>query len=192
MRRIMQASVVMLLLASCASDSTPPRNTDNACSILAERPDYARALRASEAKWGVPMHLQMATIYQESSFRGDARPPRRYFLGFIPRGRISTSYGYAQALDGTWEEYQQKEGGRWARRDHIGDAADFIGWTMTQTNRSLGISKHDAVNQYLAYHEGRTGYRRGTYRNKSWLMNVAYRVESRATRYQGQLATCRR
>lgn len=191
MRRIMQASVVMLLLASCASDSTPPRNIDNACSILAERPDYARALRASEAKWGVPMHLQMATIYQESSFRGDARPPRRYFLGFIPRGRASTSYGYAQALDGTWEEYQEKEGGRWARRDHIADAADFIGWTMTQTNRSLGISKHDAVNQYLVYHEGRTGYRRGTYRNKAWLMNVARRVETRAARYQGQLSSCR-
>lgn len=182
----------MLLLASCASNVTPPRNIDNACSILDERPDYARAMRAAERKWGVPVHVQMATIYQESSFRGNARPPRRYFLGFIPRGRISTSYGYPQALDGTWEEYQQKEGGRWARRDRISDAADFIGWNMTQTTRSLGISKHDARNQYLAYHEGRTGYRRGTYHNKAWLMDVARRVASRAARYQGQLAGCLR
>lgn len=190
MRKIVQACVMMLVLASCASNATPPRNTDNACSIMGERPDFARAMRAAEQKWGVPVHVQMATIYQESGFRGDARPPRRYLLGFIPRGRISSSYGYSQALDGTWEEYEQEEGGRWARRDHIADAADFIGWNMAKTTRVLGISKHDARNQYLAYHEGRTGYRRGDYRNKAWLMDVARRVEARAAKYQVQLMAC--
>ncbi|WP_128254279.1 lytic transglycosylase [Falsirhodobacter deserti] len=191
MRKLIQACAVMLLVASCASNATPPRNATNACAILAERPDFARAMRASERKWGVPVHVQMATIYQESSFRGDARPPRRWLLGFIPRGRASSSYGYAQALDSTWREYQEKEGGRWARRDRIHDAADFIGWTMSQTERSMGISRHDAANQYLVFHEGRTGYRRGTYRNKPWLMNVARRVETRAANYKRQLASCR-
>lgn len=190
MRKTILALLGMMLLASCGASMTPPQNAENACSILRERPDYARALRASESKWGVPMHVQMATIYQESSFRGDARPARRYIFGIIPGGRASSSYGYAQALDGTWEEYQQKEGGRMARRDRIDDAADFIGWTMTQTSNSLGIAKHDAANQYLAFHEGRTGYRRGNYRNKPWLMNVANRVSDRAAKYQSQLQSC--
>ena len=32
-----------------------------------------------------------------------------------------------------------------------------------------GVPLHDAYNQYLAYHEGKAGYARGSYRGKSWL-----------------------
>lgn len=192
MGRTIAAIFVMLMLAGCAGNTTPPRNAENACAIFAQRPDYARAMRAAERKWGVPVHVQMATIYQESSFRGDARTPRRYFLGIIPRGRISSAYGYAQAIDGTWEDYKRAEGRSFARRDRIHDAADFIGWNMDQTTRHLGISKYDVSNQYLAYHEGRAGYARGSYRSKAWLMSTARRVDARAARYQLQLASCGR
>ncbi|WP_136682952.1 transglycosylase SLT domain-containing protein [Falsirhodobacter xinxiangensis] len=191
MSRIIPTALILLALAGCASNSRPPSNAENACAILQERPDFARAVHASEAKWGVPAHVQLATMYQESSFRGDARPPRRWFLGFIPRGRASTAYGYGQALDGTWEEYQQKEGGWAARRDNIHHAADFMGWSMNETSRSLGISKYDAANQYLAYHEGRTGYRQGRYLQKPWLMGVAARVDTRSQKYANQLRSCR-
>ncbi|MDO6586166.1 lytic transglycosylase [Salipiger sp. 1_MG-2023] len=194
MSRWLRALVLVLLAASCGGgggNGTAPRDLENACAILNERPHYARAFRAAERKWGVPVHVQMATIYQESKFISDARTPFRYALGVIPYGRQSSAFGYSQALDGTWDEYLEDTGQRRARRDDIRDAVDFMGWYMSGTNASLGISKYDARNQYLAYHEGRTGYKRGTYNSKAWLVRVADDVGKRALVYQVQLATCR-
>ena len=107
-------------------------------------------------------------------------------------GRQSSAFGYSQALDGTWEEYQIAEGGKRARRDDIDDATDFMGWYMNNTRDRNGISLADARNQYLAYHEGHTGYKRGSYRAKSWLMRIAGEVGERAVVYDAQLATCPR
>ncbi|HAB38198.1 MAG TPA: lytic transglycosylase, partial [Rhodobacteraceae bacterium] len=68
---------------------------------------------------------------------------------------------------------------------------DFMGWYMAETNRKLGISLSDARNQYLAYHEGRGGYARGSHRKKSWLLRVADKVERRSQMYANQLRNCR-
>jgi hypothetical protein len=138
----------------------------------------------------VPIHVQMATFHQESKFIGNARTPHRYALGIIPMGRQSSAYGYSQALDGTWEEYED-EVGRWgARRDRIDDAADFMGWYMDISTQKLGISKWDAQSQYLAYHEGRTGFANQSYLGKPWLMDVSAKVAERAEMYRAQLASC--
>jgi hypothetical protein len=134
----------------------------------------------------------MATIYQESKFIGNARTPLRFALGVIPMGRQSSAYGFSQALDSTWDEYRADTGKRRARRDNIRDAADFMGWYMDGTTKSVGVSKRDARNQYLAYHEGRTGYRRGTYKSKAWLLRVANEVGNRANTYEQQLRRCGR
>ena len=192
MKRMMQIGCLLLLAACGGSGGSgkAPHSLDNACSILSQRPGYLRAFRASERKWGVPVHVQMATIYQESKFISDARTPLRYSLGVIPVGRQSSAFGYSQALDATWKEYQQQEGGRRTRRDDIRDATDFMGWYMVQSNRELGISLADARNQYLAYHDGRSGYRRGTYNGKPWLVRVAGEIESRAEIYRVQLQAC--
>jgi hypothetical protein len=191
MSRSYRALILVLLVASCGSSyNASPRNMENACAILKQRPEYAKAFRATERKWGVPAHVQMATIYQESKFDGDARTPFRYALGVIPMGRQSSAYGYAQAIDGTWDEYRARTGSRFAQRDRIRDATDFIGWYMNESQARNGIALHDARNQYLAYHEGQTGFARGTYRNKSWLMRVANDVQSRSDMYAVQLSAC--
>lgn len=183
---------LVLVLAGCGGGKHPPRNLDNACSIIDQRPQYLRALERTERRWGVPVHVQMAVIYQESKFDGDARTPYRFALGVIPMGRQSSAYGYSQALDGTWDEYK-RETGRWrARRDDIDDATDFMGWYMNRTHEKLGIRLDDARNQYLAYHEGHTGYSRGSYRSKGWLVNVANSVGARSQTYKTQLERCRR
>ncbi len=194
MSRLLRASILLLLLASCGGGGkySAPRDLDDACAILRERPEYARAMKAAERRWGVPVHVQMATIHQESKFIGNARTPHRFALGIIPMGRQSSAYGYSQALDGTWEEYQQEQGRRSARRDRISDATDFMGWYMDGSEEGLGISKWDARSQYLAYHEGRTGFANGSYNAKSWLVEVADRVQSRSERYQSQLQSCGR
>ena len=194
MGRFLRAAVLLVLLASCGGGGkfSAPRDLDNACAIVAERPQYYKAMRATQRKWGVPVHVQMATIHQESKFVGNARTPHTYVLGIIPMGRQSSAYGFSQALDGTWEEYQKAEGGRRARRDRIDDATDFVGWYMDQSERGLGIAKTDARNQYLAYHEGRTGFANGTYNSKAWLVAIADKVAARAERYRVQLQSCGR
>jgi len=193
MSRLLRASILLMLLASCGGGNySAPRNLDNACAILDERPQYYRAMKNAERRWGIPVHVQMATFHQESKFIGNARTPHRYALGVIPMGRQSSAYGYSQALDGTWEEYED-EVGRWgARRDRIDDAADFMGWYMDISTQRLGISKWDAQAQYLAYHEGRTGYANQSYLGKPWLMDVSAKVAQRAEMYRAQLASCGR
>lgn len=193
MSRIVLALILLLAVASCGGGhKSPPRNLDNACSIIKQRPEYLKAFRATERRWGVPVHVQMATIYHESRFDGDARTPHKYLLGVIPMGRQSSAYGYSQALDGTWDDYRRDTGRSRAKRDRIRDASDFMGWYMNKSREKNGIPLYDARNQYLAYHEGHTGYARSTYRAKSWLMRVADQVEDRALMYQAQLATCGR
>jgi hypothetical protein len=193
MSRFLRASLVVLCLASCGGSRNypAPRQLDDACAILRERPQYLRAMEQAERRWGIPVHVQMATIYQESKFVGNARTPHTFALGVIPMGRQSTAYGYSQALNGTWEEYQRSAGSRRAKRDDFGDATDFMGWYMDESTRSLGISKDDAEAQYLAYHEGRTGYASQSYESKPWLVEVAAAVEGRSQMYREQLASCR-
>lgn len=193
MSRLLRASILLMLLASCGGGNySAPRNLDNACALAAERPQYFRAMKNTERRWGIPIHVQMATFHQESKFIGNARTPHRYALGIIPMGRQSSAYGYSQALDGTWEEYEEAVG-RWgARRDRIDDAADFMGWYMDISTQRLGISKWDAQAQYLAYHEGRTGYANQSYLGKPWLMDVSAKVAERAEMYRAQLTSCGR
>ena len=193
MSRALRASILLfLLLASCGSRYAAPANLDDACAIAAERPDYYRAMEAADRKWGVPVWEQMAIIHQESKFVGNAKTPRKYFLWIIPAGRVSSAYGYSQALDSTWDDYQNATHNYWGLRSHISDATDFLGWYIDGSTRILHISKTDVRDQYLAYHEGRGGYQAGSYRGKSWLIAVADRVSQRATMYQHQLASCHR
>lgn len=142
-------------------------------------------------KYGVPIHVPMAMMYQESSFRSDALPARDYvFFGLIPWGRISSAYGYSQALTPTWQDYIRETGNRGADRDDFDDAIDFMGWFISKTYKINGISKWDAYTQYLNYHEGWGGYRKKTYNKKQWLVKVAKKVNDRSYRYAKQLKTC--
>ncbi len=191
MTKILSALCILMFLAGCGGgNKVSPKNLDNACSIVDQRPKYLRAMKKSNKKWGVPVPVQMAIIHQESKFDGDARTPYRWELGVIPMGRQSSAFGYSQALDGTWDEYRSETGNRGAKRDKIADATDFMGWYMNKTRDKLGIPLSDARRQYLAYHDGWTGYRRGTYKSKGWLVNVAARVGDRAVLYDRQLRSC--
>lgn len=192
MSRLLKLAIVGLVASCGGGNYSAPRELDNACAIVAERPAYYRAMKASERRWGVPIHVQMAAIHQESKFVRDARTPHQYALGVIPVGRQSSAFGYSQALDGTWEEYQKETGNRRARRDDIRDATDFMGWYMHNSSLRLGISKWDAAGQYLAYHEGRNGFARQSYLAKPWLVRVAAQVGQRGQMYRAQLAACRK
>ena len=180
----------ILLVAACAT--APPREPDNLCAIFEEKRDWYKASEAAANRWGAPVHVPMAIMYQESSFRHDARPPMRYFLGFIPLGRPSSAYGYSQAKTASWQDYQRESGNGWADRNDFGDAVDFVQWYIDKSRRVNGVSKWDAYALYLNYHEGWTGYKRRTYANKSWLIDAARRVDARAKRYATQYNSCKK
>ncbi|MAL10882.1 MAG: hypothetical protein CMF74_14610 [Maricaulis sp.] len=167
-----------------------PDQVEDACLILEDNRSWWRDLRRSERRWGIPPAVQLAILKRESSFNAHARPARTRLLGIIPGPRPSSAYGYAQALDGTWDWYRDQTGNRGADRDDFGDAVDFIGWYGQMSGRLSGIRHDDARALYLAYHEGHTGYNNGSYRSKGWLMRVAEDVARDATRYQGQLDGC--
>ncbi|MEL6264883.1 MAG: lytic transglycosylase [Pseudomonadota bacterium] len=181
----------LVALGSCSSaPEGPPRAQNDICAIFDQRPDWRAATVASAARWGAPVPVQMAIIWRESSFRAEARPPKTYTLGVIPTGRLSSAYGYSQAIDGTWDWYREESGNRRADRTDFADAADFVGWYMAKTRDVNGLTMADAFNHYLAYHEGHTGYRRGSWRAKAWLKRAATQVEDQARRYDSQLARC--
>ena len=169
-----------------------PRNMDNACSILQQRPSFYRAFQKTQRKWGAPIHVQMAILYQESKFVPNAKTPRKYFLGIVPWGRQSSAYGYAQALDGTWDDYKKSSGKRFASRSNIHDATDFMGWYMQESRRRLGLKMSDTKRQYLAYHEGHLGFERKSFRKKPWLINISDKVARRGNNYKNQLKRCAR
>ncbi len=167
-----------------------PDNVENICAIFEDRRGWYEAAKSSEERWGTPKHVQMSIIRQESSFIFDAKPPRRKLMGFIPWKRPSNAYGFAQALDGTWLWYLKDTGRESADRDNFEDAIDFVGWYTNKSNKSAGISKWDPYNQYLAYHEGQSGWVRKTFEQKAWLKEKAHRVDTRSREWWSQLQGC--
>lgn len=188
MKKIVIAFLVSVL-AACAT--LPPKNTDNICSVFSEKDGWYDDAQRTFKRWGIPVPVQMAIMHQESHFVADAQPPRTWLLGFIPWSRPSSAYGYAQALDGTWNQYLTSTDNSGADRDEFADASDFIGWYCDVSADRLGVSKWDAKNLYLAYHEGHGGFRRKSHLRKSWLMQVADKVSRRARLFDGQLSECK-
>jgi hypothetical protein len=180
----------LLLLTACAA--SVPRNTSNICTLFDNKISWYRAAMKSEERWGIPIPVSMAFIQQESAFVARAKPPRTKIFGFIPGPRASSAVGYAQALDSTWEDYKEQSGNNLASRSNFGDAVDFVGWYNNNSNRINNIAKEDAYNLYLAYHEGNAGFTRRSYESKSWLLDVANKVQATTLVYSRQIQQCER
>ncbi len=192
--------IFSVFLSACSLSSLKPSTSsvaipkkaigiENACDILNTDDSWREAFEKTFQKYGVPPHVVMAIIYQESRFVSDARPPRKVVLG-VPMARPSNAYGYAQALDPTWDWYRNKTGNSSAKRNHLPDAVDFIGWYVQTNYDRTGVSKWDTKEQYLAYHEGSGGYLKETYKEKEWLIAVSEKVGRHAEVYRQQLASC--
>jgi len=177
----------MLLVTGCSTKF----DKDNICSIYDANPGWEDTMGLVEEKWGVSAELLMAVARYESSFEAEARSPRRRYFGFIPGKRISTAYGYSQALDSTWQEYIERTNSDGADRNSFEDALNFIGWYMRRANRSLNIPLSDGYKLYLVYHEGHRGFLSGRYKSSPKLMLVAHKVESMRRIYRKQLNRCR-
>ena len=198
MKRIVALSVLCLALTGGVAyvawqpeaPLPPPSDLADACTIREERPDWYRATRAAARKWDVPPNTMLAIVWRESSFRAQARPPRRDGWWIFKGKPISTAYGFSQALDGTWGWYVEDTGAQGVRRDRYADAIDFVGWYMDKSRDKLGFAGIDAEAHYLAYHQGHGGYRAGRWRRIGWLKRAAAAVDDRARLYDEQLFDC--
>jgi hypothetical protein len=189
MKKLTSIFLVILLFFVTACSSIP-QNTSNSCSIFNERYLWYKHAKKTEQKWGTPIYIQLAIIKMESDFDWLAKPPRQKLFKIIPFKRPSSSFGYSQAVNGTWEQYKNETGNKLATRTRFKDSVDFIGWYTNKTESLLKISKKDAFRQYLAYHEGWGGYK--NYKNNQKVIVLAKKVEKQSNKYKAQLQDCQK
>ena len=173
---------IFYLISACSSI---PKNTSDSCSIFNERYFWYKYTKKTEQKWGTPIYLQLAIIKMESDFDWLAKPERQKIFKVIPYKRLSSSFGYSQAVKGTWNQYKKETNNKLATRARFRDSVDFIGWYTDKTEKLLKISKKDAYRQYLAYHEGWGNYK--NYKNNQKVIILAKKVAEQANSYRKQL-----
>ena len=178
---------LIILISACSSI---PQNTSNSCLIFSERYLWYKHAKKTEDKWGTPIYVQLAIIKMESDFDWLAKPQRQKIFKVIPYKRPSSSFGYSQAVKGTWKQYKKETGNKLATRARFKDSVDFIGWYTSKTESILKISKKDAFRQYLAYHEGWGAYK--NYKNNQKVIILAKKVKNQADKYKSQLQKCQK
>ena len=178
---------IFLLISACSSI---PKNTSDSCSIFNERYLWYKYTKKTEHKWGTPIYLQLAIIKMESDFDWLAKPERQKIFKVIPYKRPSSSFGYSQAVKGTWDQYKKETNNKLATRARFRDSVDFIGWYTDKTEKLLKISKKDVYRQYLAYHEGWGNYK--NYKNNQKVIILAKKVAEQANEYRKQLKKCQK
>ena len=134
------------------------------------------------------MHIQLAFIKFESDFHWLAKPKRQKLFKIIPFKRPSSSFGYSQAVKGTWKQYKDEQNKPLALRTRFKDSVDFIGWYTNKSSKLLKIPKNDAFKQYIAYHEGWGNYK--NYKNNNRIILIAKKVEKQSIKYKKQLSSC--
>jgi len=177
----------ILFISACSS---VPKNTSSSCSIFNERYLWYKHAKKTEEKWGTPIYVQLAIIKMESDFDWLAKPARQKIFKVIPFKRPSSSFGYSQAVKGTWGQYKKETGNKFATRTRFKDSVDFIGWYTNKTESILKISKKDTYRQYLAYHEGWGAYK--NYKDNQKVIILAKKVEKQADKYKAQLKKCQK
>jgi hypothetical protein len=180
--------IFLFLLFFIFSCSSIPKNTADSCSIFSERYLWYKHAKKAEQKWGTPIYIQLAFIKMESDFDWLARPERLKIFKIIPYRRPSSSFGYSQAVKGTWKQYKEETNNKLATRTRFKDSVDFIGWYTNKTEKLLKISKKDAFRQYIAYHEGWGNYKK--YKEKPKVILLAKKVQQQSDKYKRQLNKC--
>ena len=186
---LLKKSLILFIIFFLSACSSIPKNASNSCSIFEEKYLWYKHAKKTEKKWGTPVYLQLAIIKMESSFDRFAKPPRQKLFKVVPFKRPSSSFGYSQAVKGTWKQYKEETGNKYATRTRFKDSVDFIGWYTNKTEKILKVSKKDAFKQYIAYHEGWGNYK--NYKKNKKVINLAKRVEKQSNIYKQQLSECK-
>ena len=192
-KKILNKNLIYLLLfffiASCSSI---PKYPQNACKIFGENYLWYKSVKKSSEKYGVPIHVILSFVNKESGFNRWAKPPRKKLFKIIPYKRPSSSFGYSQAVNKTWELYKQETNNKFALRTRFKDSVNFIGWYIKKTNKINKIPLDDSYRQYLNYYLGWGNYAKKTYKTDTNAILYAKNVEKQSKVYKNQLRECKK
>ena len=181
--------IIFFFLVSCSS---VPKYPDNACKIFGENYLWYKSIKKSSETYGAPIHIILAFIKKESGFNRWAKPKRKKLFKIIPYKRPSSSFGYSQAVNKTWELYKTETENPLALRTRFKDSAMFIGWYINKTNKINKIPKNDSYRQYLNYYLGWGSYAKKVYKTDKKAIILAKSVEKQSNIYKNQLRECQK
>ena len=179
--------VILFFLTAC---STVPKYPQNACKIFGQNYLWYKSIKKSSKTYDVPIYIILAFVNKESSFNRWAKPPRTKLFKIIPYKRPSSSFGYSQAVNKTWELYKNETNSPLALRSRFKDSVMFIGWYISKTNKINKIPKNDSYRQYLNYYLGWGSYAKKVYKTDKKAIIFAKSVEKQSKIYKSQLREC--
>ena len=181
--------IIFFFIASCSS---VPKHTSNACKIFSDRYLWYKHAKKSSEKYGAPVYAILAFVNKESGFNRWAKPKRKKLFKIVPYKRPSSSFGYSQAVNKTWEMYKTETNSPLALRTRFKDSVMFIGWYMNKTNKINKIPFTDSYRQYLNYYLGWGDYSKRVYRTDKKAIIFAKKVEKQSNIYKRQLQECQK
>tara|TARA_Y100000590_G_scaffold218840_1_gene247896 strand:- start:1288 stop:1896 length:609 start_codon:yes stop_codon:yes gene_type:complete len=181
--------VILFLLTACSSI---PKYPQNACKIFGQNYLWYKSIKKSSEIYGPPIHVILAFVNKESGFKRWAKPPRKKLFKIIPYKRPSSSFGYSQAVNKTWELYKTETNSPLALRTRFRDSVMFIGWYINKTKKINKIPFNDSYRQYLNYYLGWGNYAKKVYKTDQNAIIYAKSVEKQAKIYKNQLNECQK
>ena len=192
-KKILNKNLIYLIFFSfLISYSSIPKYPSNACKIFSEKYLWYKHSKKSSEVYGAPVHIILAFVNKESGFNRWAKPKRKRIFKVIPYKRPSSSFGYSQAVKGTWEQYKNETNNPLALRSRFKDSVMFIGWHINKTNKINKIPFNDAYRQYLNYYLGWRGYEKKKYKTDKKSIIFAKSVEKKSKVYKKQLQSCQK
>ena len=182
-------SLIFFCLVSCSS---VPKYPANACKIFGEKYLWYKHSKKSSETYGAPIHMILAFVNKESGFNRFAKPKRNKLFKVIPYKRPSSSFGYSQAVNKTWELYKTETNNPLALRTRFKDSVMFIGWYISKTNTINKIPLNDSYRQYLNYYLGWGNYSKKVYKTDKKSIIFAKSVEKQSKIYKNQLRECQK
>ena len=182
--------LLILLFFIITSCSSVPKYPQNACKIFGQNYLWYKSIKKSSKTYDVPIYIILAFVNKESSFNRWAKPPRTKLFKIIPYKRPSSSFGYSQAVNKTWELYKNETNSPLALRTRFKDSVMFIGWYISKTNKINKIPKNDSYRQYLNYYLGWGNYAKKVYKTDKKAIIFAKSVEKQSKIYKSQLREC--
>ena len=179
--------LVFLFLVSCSS---VPKYPQNACKIFGEKYLWYKSVKKSSERYGAPIHIILAFVNKESGFNRWAKPKRTKLFKIVPYKRPSSSFGYSQAVNKTWELYKTETSNPLALRTRFKDSVMFIGWYMQKTKKINKIPLNDSYRQYLNYYLGWGNYANKAYKTDKKAVIFAKNVQKQSKIYKSQLLEC--
>ena len=153
---------------------------------------WYKHVKNSSEKYGAPVHVILAFVKKESGFNRWAKPKRTKLFKIIPYKRPSSSFGYSQAINKTWDLYKTETDNPLALRARFKDSVMFIGWYINKTNKINKIPFNDSYRQYLNYYLGWGNYAQKAYKTDKKAIIFAKSVKTQSNIYRKQLKSCKK